>query len=52
MRPVGAGTRLPGRVDIERTDKATYNKMLANVPIDCEESFLGSFFTGTLLAAL
>ena len=35
-----------GMEDIRQTDPATYERMLANVPLDCEESFLGSFFTG------
>ena len=35
-----------GMEDIERSDPATHATMLANVPLDCPESFLGSFFTG------
>ena len=35
-----------GMEDIKLSDPATYEKMLANVPLDSKESFLGSFFTG------
>lgn len=39
-----------GMEDIQRTDLATYQRMLENVPIGCEESFLDSFFTGCTIS--
>ena len=41
-----------GMEDIMQSDPATHATMLANVPLDCPESFLGSFFTGGTSYAL